>query len=781
MPIWIDPPDTPVPAALQEVVGGHPLVAQVLARRGFSLPEAALAFLDPLRYIPAPPEDLPGMDAACRRIQHALETGQRIWVWGDFDVDGQTSTALLVSVLRELGTEPGYHIPVRARESHGVNIPNLARILDEGADLLITCDTGITAYEALAYAQERGLDVIVTDHHTLGETLPPALAVINPHLLPDGHPLGPLPGVGVAFKLAEALLNQAGRADEAANLLDLAALGIVADVAQQTGDARYLLQRGLEVLRRAKRPGLWAIMELADVNPAWLSEEHIGFAIAPRLNALGRLDDANPAVELLTTPDPNRARILALNLENLNARRQLLTSQVLDSAVKQLERDPDLLDAPALVLAHSDWPAGVIGIAASALVERYNRPVILLASPAGQMARGSARSIEGVDITACITAQREQLHSFGGHAMAAGLALDPANLPAFRRGLGRAVEAAIQASGGPRERELVIDGELRLANEELNLELVADFERLAPFGPGNPPLTFILRDLAASTSAKIGRQREHLQMTVEDRAGNTQKVLWWGGADLPQPQAGARFDLACKLRASNFRGQRELQVEWVDFRVIPEDVIQLATSEVQVTDHRTNSHPRALLESLRGQEGLLIWAEGEAKGILAGQDRLELVSAHQDPERPPRLAIWTAPPGRGELQAVLEALKPREVILFAREPETADPQGFLSRLAGLVKFTLKAGGDAPIPVDLARMAAATAQREAAVRIGLKWLEARGHLRLEHAPEGGLLLAPGSGQESGDAAALQAGIKTLLDETAAYRRFFRSVSVEQLGF
>ena len=584
--------------------------------------------------------------------------------------------------------------------------------------------------------------------------------------------------MGVAFKLAEALLDRAGRADEAANQLDLAALGIVADVAQQTGDARYLLQRGLEVLRRAKRPGLQAIMELADVNPAWLSEEHIGFAIAPRLNALGRLDDANPAVELLTTQDAQRARILALNLENLNARRQLLTSQVLDSAVKQLERDPDLLDAPALVLSNPDWPAGVIGIAASALVERYNRPVILLASPAGQTARGSARSIEGVDITACITAQRELLHSFGGHAMAAGLALDPANLIAFRRGLGRAVEAAVQASGGPRERELVIDGALHLS--ELNLELVADFERLAPFGAGNPLLTFIIRDLAVSTSVEIGRQREHLQVTVEDRAGNTQKVLWWGGAGLPRPQAHARFDLACTLRASNFRGQRELQVGWVDFRGIPEDVVQLAAREVQVADHRADPHPRALLESLRSQDGLLIWAEGEAKGILAGQDRLDLLSTHQDPQHPPRLAIWTAPPGRGELQAVLDALKPREVILFAREPETADPQGFLSRLAGLVKFTIKAGRDAPIPADLARLAAATAQRETAVRIGLKWLAARGHLRLEQAPEGGLLLAPGSGKESGDAVALQAEIKTLLDETAAYRRFFRSAEVKMLG-
>ncbi len=771
MSVWKFPPPAAIPAALQEAVGGHPLVAQVLARRGFTDPAAALAFLDPARYTPASPFDLPDLAAGVERTLRAIQQGERIWVWGDFDVDGQTSTALLVSALGSLGAGPRFHIPVRARESHGVNIPNLARILEQGCDLLITCDTGISAHEALAYAQGRGLDVIVTDHHVLPGELPPALACINPRRLPPGHPLGALPGVGVAYQFAAALLEQSGRAESPEGLLDLVALGIVADVAAQTGDTRYLLQRGLEVLRRTGRPGLRAVMDLAEVNPAFLSEEHIGFAIAPRLNALGRLDDANPSVELLTTLDPERARILALHLENLNARRQLLTSQVVQAAVQQVERDPSLLDAPALVLAHPEWPAGVIGIAASTLVERYNRPVILLAAPAGQAARGSARSVEGVDITACIASQAALLLSFGGHPMAAGLSLDPQNLPAFRRGLARAVSAALKASGGPRERELEISGELRL--DELTLDLVADFERLAPFGPGNPPLTFLISDLAVTACAEIGRQREHLLLTLEDRAGNTQRALWWGGAAWPQPQG--RFDLACTLRASNFRGQRELQVEWVEFRERPEETVEVEQPRVHVTDCRARPHPRAVLEALRAEGPLLVWAEGEAKGFLAGQDRLELVSAAPGG----RLAVWTAPPGRAELQAVLSTLRPAEVILFGLEPETATLQGFLARLAGLVKYTLKAA-QGPAQADLPRLAAATAQREAAVRLGLRWLAARGDVLLEEAEDGALWLRPGPGRGTGGAAEIQAGIQALLEESAAYRHFFRTADVSMLG-
>ncbi len=348
---WLEPRDISIPEALLSAVGGHPLVAVTLARRGIVDVQAARAFLDPEVYTPASPWDLPGMQVAVERLQRAIRQGESICVWGDFDVDGQTATALLVSVLRSLGAKSSFHIPVREVESHGVNLPVLKKIIDGGAQLVLTCDTGIGAHEAVDYARERGVDVIISDHHDLPHTpdgdlrLPHAAAVVNPKLLPGDHPLATLPGVGVAYKLAQALCQEAGCSERTVDEhLDLVALGIVADIATQRGDTRYLLQRGLRTLRGAQRAGLRAMMEYAELNPDWLTEEHIGYELGPRLNALGRLDDANQAVELLTTQDIGRARVLALGLESLNARRKLLTSQVLQGALAQIEGDPSLVE-----------------------------------------------------------------------------------------------------------------------------------------------------------------------------------------------------------------------------------------------------------------------------------------------------------------------------------------------------------------------------------------------------------------------------------------------------
>ncbi|HLF88166.1 MAG TPA: DHH family phosphoesterase, partial [Anaerolineales bacterium] len=322
---WILPPEITPPADLQDYVGGPPLVAQVLAQRGITTPAQAGGFLDPRLYTPAPAVDLPNLSSAANRLELAMRSHETICVWGDFDVDGQTATTLLVETLRNLGATVSYHIPVRATESHGIKLPALKEVLALGARLVLTCDTGIAEHEAIDYAQSQGVDVVVTDHHSLPPTLPNAHALANPQMLPPGHPLRDLPGVGVAYKLAEELYVRAGRPDEAEKLLDLVALGIVADVAIQRADTRYLLQKGLEVLRNTNRLGLRTLFETADLNPAQLSEEHIGFAIAPRMNALGRLGDANGIVEFLTTEDLATARIVAQQLEGLNAQRKLLT------------------------------------------------------------------------------------------------------------------------------------------------------------------------------------------------------------------------------------------------------------------------------------------------------------------------------------------------------------------------------------------------------------------------------------------------------------------------
>ncbi len=763
---WLDPSDIVVPAALAAAVGGHPLVAQMLARRGLTEPAAARAFLDPAAYTPAPPSAFPDMARAVNRLWRAIRGREPICVWGDFDVDGQTATALLVDALADLGADVSYHVPVRETESHGIALPPLRDVIAEGARLILTCDTGATAHEAITFARSQGVETIVTDHHALGVSLPDAVAVITPRRLPAEHPLADLPGVGVAYKLAEALYERARRPADAARLLDLVSLGIVADVAVQRGDTRYLLQRGLAALRRTPRPGIRAVMESAEVDPTWLSEEHIGFALAPRFNAAGRLADANPCVALLTTADETRARILAADLEALNARRQLLCSQVEQGAEAQLARDPSLLEAAVLVLANPSWPAGVIGIVASRLVERYGRPAVLISAPAGQLARASARSVDGVNITAALAAHADLLANFGGHPMAAGFSLEPERIPDLRRSLSRTVAAMQQETRVTPGLE--IDGYLPLA--QLTSALADDLARLAPFGPGNPPLVLVAERVSVVSSRRIGRNDEHRTVTIREGAGAERPVIWWGGGG-QQPPEGL-FDLAYVARNSTYRGARQLQVEWVDARPSAGAAVTVvARPKIEPADWRNAPRPREALAELLAGDPVAVWREGEAVDELAGYDRQTL-------PRCPTLAIWTAPPGPRELSAALAQVEPSTVHLFGLDPGADAPDAFLRRLAGLVKHALTGrAGRAPLPA----LAAAMAHREATIRLGLAWLAARGHVRIISWEGNEALLAPGDGRSAaeGELLVLNARLKAALDEAAAYRAYFRQADAGAL--
>jgi single-stranded-DNA-specific exonuclease len=437
---WLDPPRVDVTPL--STLNLPLLLKQTLIRRGILTQDSAQAFLHPEA---TPSTPFPNIEPAVEIIHAAIQRKDRICVWGDFDVDGQTSTALLVQTLRALGADVVYYIPVRGKESHGVHIETLTPILDGGVKHVITCDTGITAHDAIEFCNSRGVEVIVTDHHDLGETLPNAKAIINPKSLPDDHPLKTLAGVGVAYKLAEALianyhLHFTQSPISSLELLDLVALGLIADVALLQGETRTLAQRSLQALRNTQRLGLRVMAELSSTNLESLTEETIGFTFAPRLNALGRLSDANPAVELLTTNDPARARVLATQIEGLNAQRRLLTSQVTEAAEAQLREHPELLTDPAIVLSHPNWPGGVVGIVANRLVDRYHKPALLLTEGEDGILRGSARSVEGLHITEAISSQKDLLLNFGGHPMAAGLSLQKENLTGFRRGLGKAIE-----------------------------------------------------------------------------------------------------------------------------------------------------------------------------------------------------------------------------------------------------------------------------------------------------------------------------------------------------
>ncbi len=806
---WLEPTPVEVPNDLAAAVGGHPLVAATLVRRGITAPAAARAFLSPTAGTRAPANTLPGLAAAADRLEAALRDRAPVCVWGDFDVDGQTATALLVSTLADLGGSVLYRIPLRA-EGHGIGPAGVAQAIAAGAQVILTCDTGIAAHEAVAYAHSRGVDCIITDHHDPPAVLPAAHAVVNPKLSAaadegpaaagDFWPLAGLPGVGVAYKLAEELYARAGRPQAAAALLDLVALGIVADLAEVRGETRALLQLGLAALRQTPRLGLQTLMETAGLDPARLAEEHIGYVLAPRLNALGRLADANVAVEFLTlgvlaglsyaaggmgrwSPPSGdrpaaeqllaRARILAADLEALNGRRKLLCDQVYAAAEAQIRRDPGLLEPAALVLAGPGWHPGVIGIVASRLVERYGKPTVLLSlPPAGDAgpARGSARSVPGINITAAIAAHAHLLLGCGGHPMAAGLSLAVERVAEFRRALVRTVEQ--MAGRADAAAGLPIDGYLPLG--DLTLDLVADLERLAPFGPGNPPLVLVSHNLQVHGARPVGRDQAHLLVFVEDEWGAEYEVIWWDGAGEALPEG--RFDLAYTVRASDYRGGRGLQVAWVAARPAGPAAVALEPA-VTVVDCRGAAEPLAELRSLLAAGQAMVWSEGGAEGETSGRPRHRLEPAA-------RLIIWTVPPGPAELREALRRVKPQTVYLFAAPPGLDQPEVFMRRLAGLVRYALNRRGGR---VRLAELAAALAARPDAVRLGLRWLVEAGQVRCaaaaDEAPAAGgndeIMLAPGDGVRRPDAEQVAARLVDLLAETAAYRAYFAAAAAERL--
>ncbi|PKN92753.1 MAG: single-stranded-DNA-specific exonuclease RecJ [Chloroflexi bacterium HGW-Chloroflexi-6] len=756
---WLDP--APVNAQSLDELGIHPIVSRALTRRGFDSAGAARAFLEPGLYPVTPASELPDIEPALRRIWKALRQNERICVWGDFDVDGQTATTVLIQTLRAIGANVTYHIPIREKESHGVKIEYLKTEIDSGAQLILTCDTGISEHKAVEYANSRGVDVLITDHHDLPEgPLPSALAVINPKRLPESHPLATLAGVGVAYKLAEALLQNANTDLAPESLRDLAALGLVADVATLSGDTRYLVQRGLEQLRRNQRLGLQVMLELAGTNPLQLTETHIGFTLGPRLNAIGRLGDANPVVELLTTNDPAKARVLAAQLEGLNQERQLLTSQVTQAAQAQLRENPALLEQAALVLHHPDWPAGIIGIAASRLAERYQRPTLLLTGR--DPVRGSARSVDGVHITEAIRACGQLLLGFGGHPMAAGLSLPAENLISLRRELSRAVESQLKTAARP-PAELQIDEFLSL--DELTLDLAAQIEQMAPFGAGNPPLLLATRNLELAASQKIGKTGEHIKLTVRDETGNVASALWWGGAEEEQPSG--RFDLAYTLRASDFKGQKQLALELVDFRIVAKKPIEIESPKIETIDLRAAEKRTEALQRIQAEyPDALLFAEGNDRKRLNGKGRHELSEAET-------LILWTTPPERRLYESILETVKPRRLVLFAQDSGENSPEAFLARLAGVLKFVLNQREGR---VSLAELGAACGQGEAAIRSGFEYLKASGQLAGESDAAGLTIRQANAPADEPARAQYLSQLTVLLNESQAYRSFFRGQKV-----
>jgi len=744
--LWQEPKEVRIGDEITRLVGGHPLIAAHLVRAGYDNPATIRQFLDPRAYQESSPFDLPDMERAVERLRRAIDRSEAILIWGDFDVDGQTASALLLAALRDRGANVRYHIPLRDGEGHGMYLPKLRQWLESGIGLIITCDTGITSHEAVDVAGAAGVDVLITDHHLLGESLPRALAVINPMRLPEGHRLRELPGVGVAFELISALTGSGSD-----GLLDLVALGIVADVAEQRNETRYLLQRGLKAMRQGSRPGLLALFRTAEIDQAELTETDIAFSLAPRLNAQGRLGNAADSVELLSTADAGRAAELAYQLEGMNARRKLESRMIEESARAQLERDPSLLEYAAIVLSHPEWSGGIVGIVANRLADKHHKPVILLCEK-DDLAFGSARSVAGINITDALRTCRDVLIKFGGHAMAAGLTLRRDSVYEFRRRLSRAVRE--MAPETVEEPALAIDGYLNL--NEISIDLCRDLRRLAPFGNGNPALTLATRGLRFARGKRLGRKGDHYEMTVEDESGNRQRVLWWNRGDEPLPEG--RFDLAYTLRLNRYREAVEPVLELIDLRPVDPQPVEVGTRQpaVEIKDlHGHPDHHQKLSELLIEHPDALVWREDDPG--IEGVTRRELRKAET-------LVVWTAPPGPDEWEAALAIVEPERIFYFGRIPPEMTTGSFLQRLGGMLKFVISSR-DGETTIE--ELAAAIAQRAGAVRYGLLWFHETGRLHVEIRPDGSARISPLTVAPR-PAASLEALIRNILRETAAFR-------------
>lgn len=579
---WVISPPWPGRRSVSERLDVAPAVAQVLFNRGLADADAIARFLEPRMTDLYPPESVAGVVPAAERLVDAARAARRIVLYGDYDVDGVTGVAILWHALRMIGANAEWYVPHRIEEGYGLSPAAIGTLADEGADVIVSVDCGVTAIESAALARRRGVELIITDHHAPhrdadGRTiLPPETLIVHPNL-PEAGP-GPvepcnrdLSGAGVAFKLAWAIAQRASGSakvrpdfrDFLVNAMSLAALGTIADVVPLLGENRVISFHGLRGLPAARLPGLVALMEAAELTGARLTGYDIGFKLAPRLNAVGRMGHARLAVQLLTRADDTEARQIAHHLEDLNRKRRTVDRRIAAEAREMAHRSgQDAPECRAIVLAADGWHAGVIGIAAARLVDEFHKPVVLIALD-GEAGQGSARSVPGFALNEALAACGEHLSGHGGHAMAAGLRIEASRVPAFRDAFHAYATARLnRAAMTPR---LMIDAEVELA--ALDEKLVDDFARLEPFGSGNPEPCLSTDWVSVVGEPRVvGANGEHLQFVLVQN-GLQRRAIAFGHAKYRAPLCDAR---RCRVAfapiINEFGGRRAVEIQVRDLQ-----------------------------------------------------------------------------------------------------------------------------------------------------------------------------------------------------------------------
>lgn len=560
-------PDPAKVQAIQKHLNCHPITATVLANRNITTPRQADHFIQPTLDILPSPMELHGMAAASERIYTALKRKERILVFGDYDADGVTATALLFHFLRNAGGDVTVHIPHRIEEGYGLQAKHINQLaVPWNIGLIITVDCGSNNHDAVIAAQRFGIDVIISDHHNF-DSLPSALAVINPKLSNQPETLIGLAGVGAAFYLTIGLrmvLRENGwwnhhKEPKLIDLCDLVAIGTIADMVPLTGANRVLTKTGLRQINTSARPGIEALCQICNIQTERLSSEDIAFRLAPRINAAGRISHARTAFALLNTRRPDNAQKIAESLNQMNQRRQDIERQIFESISKRIESRDDLLQRNALLFADEHWHPGVLGIVAAKLATRYHRPVVLLAIQDG-VGKGSGRSVPELDLFSALSQCAYLLDQFGGHRLAAGLSVRTENIRKLQAAFEEAVARLTTCTNnGP---ILEIDSEIEFS--QIRPNLLNELTRLEPFGSDNPPPVFAARDVGVVSAAMVGRHHRRMSLRQSSNDSDTVDAIHFNlTPDTPRADSFER--LAFRLKWNRYRGKKSIQIVIEDF------------------------------------------------------------------------------------------------------------------------------------------------------------------------------------------------------------------------
>ena len=555
----------PAPAQyLADTSGFLPLIAQLLYNRGLTEPSQLESFIAADKCLSGNPLLLPDMHWAVARIYRALLSGENIAIYGDFDVDGITGTAILVQALSSLGGKVIPYIPHRLTEGYGLKTATLENLCRQGVSLVITVDCGITAFSQVKKAQRMGLNIIITDHHTPPTVIPPAIAVVDPKLPNSNYPFLELAGVGVAFKLLQALFQGVGKEKQLDELIDLVALGTVADMMPLLGENRYLVKQGLKLINATPRLGVREMITQAGLNIGSLDTESISWILAPRLNAAGRLAHAISSYKLLTTDSPQEAHQLTIWLEQKNSERQKLTTNTLAKARKQVLAQGVL---PLLVASDEDYPGGIMGLVASRLSEEFCRPAMVIKT-GKQISSGSCRSIPEFNIIHALNQCSGLLSHFGGHSQAAGFTLPTKNLARLKQTLLQL--ASTELAGVDLRPHLDIDAEITLP--DLAGDTFQSIQQLAPFGHGNPVPTFLSHGVEVTDCQAMGSNGEHLRLKLKQSGTVWDGVAFGFGNYLAE--ISSPLDIVYNLKVDQWRGEERLRLNVLDFAPARTELIE---------------------------------------------------------------------------------------------------------------------------------------------------------------------------------------------------------------